>query len=204
MKNLVVALDWDGIIFNRSRDLYKNIKKYIKLFPKCLKKSIREYRISGLNPKCLIKCLLSLEYVEINKDLIDNDILNFFYMLSKKNIKLYIISSSRKDEIDKFLDIYKKVFKKYQLNLNVEIFASDTYHINSSIEKYYLVKKLKYEGKKIIYIGDSYNDRLACEISDFCIVKKSLLYYISPKKPKGKAQMNSIKELTKTLYDCFK
>lgn len=204
MKKVVLVLDWDGIVFLRFKHLRMAPLTYLKYIHKVIKHSLVKNKINGFNPKSLARSLLLEEKLETYKELLDPYFSQLIYKLYERDIPLYIVSSSRKNEIEKYLKIYERVLRKLHLNFDIKIIASTQDSEILSKNKKDVVKSLKEGGYLVLYVGDSYNDRLACEEADICFVKKTLTYYISPKKPKGKAYIRSLKDLSYLLDAYFK
>ncbi|MEM0333652.1 MAG: hypothetical protein QXX30_04320 [Candidatus Aenigmatarchaeota archaeon] len=201
MKKIYLILDWDGVIFERSKHLLYFPYRYFSILNSTIIHSIKKYGINGINPKNLIKEFLSLEKLERDEIIkyTDYGLLNIMYVCYKKKFNLYIISSSNEILIRDTINFYKNLLKKHDFDLEVEIYASSSRKSLNSKDKENLVKNLKKDGITL-YLGDSYNDVLACKQSDLCFLKKSLVYYISPKKPLAKIKIRKLKDMAKLLY----
>jgi 2-hydroxy-3-keto-5-methylthiopentenyl-1-phosphate phosphatase len=126
----------------------------------------------------------------------DENLLDLIVKLSEnRSYDVKIVSSSSEKIIRGFLS---ELERKYGRKINIEIIASSQYRLVTSKTKGEIAKN--YEGPKICF-ADGPNDVEFSKNCDLTIVKNSLFYYISPKKPigyiPGRKKFKEIVELLK-------
>jgi len=190
MNDLEIILDFDGVMVNSflyylSHPL-KTLNILVKAFANCLKER-------NIGPKNLVKNFLiyTKGYAEeIGREMImykDSGLIDFLYFLNDHNKIVYIVSSSQKYLIENFMRSIENSLKE---KFDYRIIASSQQLFISSY------RKIKFfNNKKIFSITDSENDFYLNKKSDFPIIKKSFLYFISRRKPEGFV----IKNLNDTL-----
>ena len=190
MDKLVVLTDFDGTLAKEDVG-YIILTKFarpgwqetLKLWKKGLIGSgechIRNYTDMPATDKAILAATKQAE--------IDPGFPEFYSYLKRKGIPIVIVS----DGFDFYI---KPILKKYQFS-ELELYANEMSY-NSSSQKYQLnfpgkhhtcnrcanckarvVQKFLQQGKRVIYIGDSYSDYYAASISDLTFAKKRLKEY---------------------------
>ncbi|MFH7880709.1 MAG: HAD family hydrolase [Candidatus Aenigmatarchaeota archaeon] len=201
--SIFLVLDWDGTIFERSKHMLYNLPSYFKLLLKyTIPSSLKNYGIYGLNPKNMVKEFLRKEKLEVGniERYVDKGFLELLHIASKKNIPIYIVSTSNKKVIEDYIEICKNALEKNNLKIQIEVIASTDDEDISPKKKGKIVEEIKRYGK-VIYVGDSYTDLYASQSADLSFLRKTLVYYLSPRKPKCRAKIRKLKELANLLYN---
>jgi hypothetical protein len=111
---------------------------------------------------------------------LDENLFDLIIKLSEnRSYDVKIVSSSSEKIIRGF---FSELERKYGRKINIEIIASSQYRLVTSKTKSEVAKN--YDGPKICF-ADGPNDVEFSRNCDLTIVKNSLFYYISPKKPIG-------------------
>ena len=186
MKEFCILSDFDGTITDKD-GLYTFIETYAADGWQKIEQDWAKGKISS--KECLIEEFKLVPNLSENlienfvKTLgIDPFVTDFINNLRRKNIDFYIVS----DGIDYFID---RILAKYNIK-NVNIISNHAEFKNGNFEitfpndssecvnnagtcKCAILKKLKNEYKKIIYIGDG--------VSDFCVANKADVLFAKSK-----------------------
>ncbi|MFP4111652.1 MAG: HAD-IA family hydrolase [Candidatus Woesearchaeota archaeon] len=160
-----IIFDFDGVIsdsFPVTKMIFENLKKEKGLFKdmkieNMLDDGIEETIRKSPHPKLYVLWLMLKAQKDYSEELSDTDLIPGMEKVIKylsKNYDLNILSSNRKENIEKFLE--KKKLKNY---------FSDIYSIKSLFGKHRsmrnILRKKRLKARHIIYVGDEDRDVLS-------------------------------------------
>ena len=194
MKNLCILSDFDGTITTKD-GLYCFIEKYAKGNWEEIEQQWADGKIDSKT--CLVEEFklvpnlseeLISEFIETIE--IDESFIDFYNKISEKEIDFYVVS----DGIDYFIE---RILGKYGLKniktvTNHGEFRGEFFEItfpndhsecinNAGTCKCKVLKDLKQDYEKIVYIGDGVSDYCVADKADILYAKSRLLNYCNDK-----------------------
>lgn len=191
MEDFEVVLDFDGVMVNSFLYYLSHPLKTFNILTKALANCIRERNVG---PSNLIRNFLIRSgdcAKKIGKEMVrykSKGLADLFHFLEKEKIGVKIVSSSPRELVSNFLEEFKKI---ENVQLDYQLIATSPHKFISRYDK-----ANSFGNEKIISVTDCEIDIELSKKSYLSFIRKTVLWYISRRKPTG----YSIKNLSEFLH----